>query len=321
MPLTKQFNQLDPINNGTSAVNNFKLSDSIPAQHSDVTGGVNKLVKRTFAQMLCEPVAVSNSNNPSNGAYTAICQNYPDFAVSYQDEQMSTHYYVGLKIRVIFNYGITYGSVSGGTYPTLNINSSGALPLLAQGKTMAAGAASNGQSLELTLIPYGNGYAWDADSNVRESTSDYTIYTNGKKGVNITTYNSCYYEQKSLATQGWYRLATCNIRVAGTLIEIDITTSYFYQKPVSKKIIIGIGWSSSDIQVLDNIDEDGAITKIRTIQEGSSLNRNLYIDIYYSTNQSNPIFVYLTCKNKEITVNNFDKITETPTGTVTEKNI
>lgn len=179
MPLTKQFNQLDPINNGTVAANNFKLSDSIPAQHSDVTGGVNKLVKRTFAQMLCEPVAVSNSNNPNNGAYTATCQNYPDFAVNYQDEQMSTHYYVGLKIRVIFNYGITYGSVSGGTYPTLNINSSGALPLLAQGKTMAAGAASNGQSLELTLIPYGNGYAWDADSNVRESTSDYTIYTDG----------------------------------------------------------------------------------------------------------------------------------------------
>lgn len=90
---------------------------------------------------------------------------------------------------------------------------------------------------------------------------------------------------------------------------------------MSKKIIIGIGWYSSDIQVLDNIDEDGVITKIRTIQEGSSENRNLYIDIYYSTNQSNPIYVYLTCKNKEITVNNFDKITETPTGIVTEKNI
>lgn len=196
MPLTKQFNQLDPINNGTSAANNFKMSDSIPAQHSDVTGGVNKLVKRTFAQMLCEPVAVSNSNKPNNGAYTATCQNYPDFAVSYQDEQMSTHYYVGLKIRVIFNYGITYGSVSGGTYPTLNINSSGALPLLAQGKTMASGAASNGQSLELTLIPYGNGYAWDADSNVRESTSDYTIYTDGKK-----TYKESFILEKCINLQ------------------------------------------------------------------------------------------------------------------------
>lgn len=179
MAVTKQFTQLDPINNGTTAADNFKLSDAIPAQHTDLTGGVNKLVHRTLAQSLCEPVAVCNSNNPSNGAYTATCQNYPDFALSYQDAQQNTQYLIGLKIRVIFTYGITYGSVSGGTYPTLNINGSGAIPMLAQGKTMASGAASAGQSIEFTIIPYGNGVAFDADSNVRESTSDYTIYTDG----------------------------------------------------------------------------------------------------------------------------------------------
>ena len=181
MAVTKQFTQLDPINNGTTAADNFKLSDAIPAQHTDLTGGVNKLVHRTLAQSLCEPVAVCNSNNPSNGAYTATCQNYPDFALSYQDAQQNTQYLIGLKIRVIFTYGITYGSVSGGTYPTLNINGSGAIPMLAQGKTMASGAASAGQSIEFTIIPYGNGVAFDADSNVRESTSDYTIYTDGSK--------------------------------------------------------------------------------------------------------------------------------------------
>lgn len=179
MSLMKQFNQLDPINNGTTAQDNFKLSDAIPAQHTDLASGVNKLVHRTFAQSLCEPVAVCNSNNPQNGAYTATCQNYPDFALSYQDAQQNTQYLIGLKIRVIFTYGITYGSVSGGTYPTLNINGSGAIPMLAQGKTMATGAASAGQTLEFTVIPYGNGIAFDADSNVRESTSDYTIYTDG----------------------------------------------------------------------------------------------------------------------------------------------
>ena len=136
MAVTKQFTQLDPINNGTTAADNFKLSDAIPAQHTDLTGGVNKLVHRTLAQSLCEPVAVCNSNNPQNGAYTATCQNYPDFALSYQDAQQNTQYLIGLKIRVIFTYGITYGSVSGGTYPTLNINGSGAIPMLAQGKTM-----------------------------------------------------------------------------------------------------------------------------------------------------------------------------------------
>ena len=188
MAVTKQFTQLDPINNGTTAADNFKLSDAIPAQHTDLTGGVNKLVHRTLAQSLCEPVAVCNSNNPSNGAYTATCQNYPDFALSYQDAQQNTQYLIGLKIRVIFTYGITYGSVSGGTYPTLNINGSGAIPMLAQGKTMATGSASAGQTLEFTVIPYGNGIAFDADSNVRESTSDYTIYTDGSK-VLLQEYN------------------------------------------------------------------------------------------------------------------------------------
>ena len=202
MAVTKQFTQLDPINNGTTAADNFKLSDAIPAQHTDLTGGVNKLVHRTLAQSLCEPVAVCNSNNPSNGAYTANCSNYPDFALSYQDAQQNTHYLIGLKIRVIFTYGITYGSVSGGTYPTLNINGSGAIPMLAQGKTMASGAASAGQSIEFTIIPYGNGVAFDADSNVRESTSDYTIYTDGLKRVdsveddnmNMTTSNAVFNE-------------------------------------------------------------------------------------------------------------------------------
>ena len=181
MAVTKQFTQLDPINNGTTPADNFKLSDVIPAQHTDLTGGVNKLVHRTLAQSMCEPVAVCNSNNPQNGAYVATCQNYPDFALSYQDAQQNTKYLIGLKIRVIFTYGITYGSVSGGTYPTLNINGSGAIPMLAQGKTMATGSASAGQTLEFTVIPYGNGIAFDADSNVRESTSDYTIYTDGSK--------------------------------------------------------------------------------------------------------------------------------------------
>lgn len=197
MAVTKQFTQLDPINNGTTAQDNFKLSDAIPAQHTDLTRGVNKLVHRTLAQSLCEPVAVCNSNNPQNGAYTATCQNYPDFALSYQDAQQNTQYLIGLKIRVIFTYGITYGSVSDGTYPTLNINGSGAIPMLAQGKTMATGSASAGQTLEFTVIPYGNGIAFDADSNVRESTSDYTIYTDGLKRINSVTNND-----KNMVTSG-----------------------------------------------------------------------------------------------------------------------
>ena len=184
MAVAKQFQQLVKITNGTTAETDIKLSDPLAMQHIDITSGANSLNQISLAQSMCQPVAVTPNSTPSGGAYTATCSNYPDFSLTYTDKNGNTHYLVGMKARVIFTKGITYGSVSGGTYPTLNINSSGAIPLLAQGKTMAAGAAVDGQSLELTLIPYGNGVAWDADSNVRESTSDYTIYTDGSnKGV------------------------------------------------------------------------------------------------------------------------------------------
>ena len=184
MAVAKQFQQLVKITNGTTAETDVKLSDPLAMQHIDITSGANSLNQISLAQSMCQPVAVTPNSIPSGGAYTATCSNYPDFSLTYTDKNGNTHYLVGMKARVIFTKGITYGSVSGGTYPTLNINSSGAIPLLAQGKTMAAGAAVDGQSLELTLIPYGNGVAWDADSNVRESTSDYTIYTDGSnKGV------------------------------------------------------------------------------------------------------------------------------------------
>ena len=188
MAVAKQFQQLVKITNGTTAETDVKLSDSLAMQHIDITSGANSLNQISLAQSMCQPVAVTPNSTPSGGAYTATCSNYPDFSLTYTDKNGNTHYLVGMKVRVIFTKGIAYGSVSGGTYPTLNINSSGAIPLLAQGKTMAAGAAVDGQSLELTLIPYGNGVAWDADSNVRESTSDYTIYTDGT--TNKKKYNT-----------------------------------------------------------------------------------------------------------------------------------
>ena len=197
MAVAKQFQQLVKITNGTTAETDIKLSDPLAMQHIDITSGANSLNQISLAQSMCQPVAVTPNSTPSGGAYTATCSNYPDFSLTYTDKNGNTHYLVGIKVRVIFTKGITYGSVSGDTYPTLNINSSGAIPLLAQGKTMAAGAAVDGQSLELTLIPYGNGVAWDADSNVRESTSDYTIYTDGLKRVNSVSNND-----KNMVTSG-----------------------------------------------------------------------------------------------------------------------
>ncbi len=187
--VAKLFSSFDDIKHGNTAKTNLKLMDLLPLQHMHLPDGVNVLNKISLAQTFCTPFANCNSNNPSNGRYIATCSNYPDFAVSWKDSKNVTSYLVGMKVRVRFQYGITYGSVSAGTYPYLNINSSGAFPMLAQGKPMATGAISAGQTVELTLIPYGSSYAWDADSNVRESTDDYVIYTDG-----TTEYSSTYLE-------------------------------------------------------------------------------------------------------------------------------
>ena len=181
MAEVRQFRQNDPIVHGTTAQDNLKLTDIVPLQHEDLATNVNQMKKISIAQALCEPFAVCNSNNPANGKYVADCVNFPDFALSFTDSQGNSHNLIGLKIRVMFTYGVTYGSVSGGTFPELNINGSGSIPLLAQGKKMGAGAISVGQSMEFTVIPnpFGAGLAFDADSNVLESNSDYTVYTDG----------------------------------------------------------------------------------------------------------------------------------------------
>lgn len=176
---SRQFRQDAQIPHGTDAQANLKMTDIFPVQHENLETNTNQMKKISIGQCLCEPYAVCNSNNPSNGRYKADCINFPDFALSFTDGQGTSHALVGLKVRVLFTHGITYGSVSDNTYPTLNINNSGAIPLLAQGKTMGAGAISAGQTVEFTVIPYGNGLAFDADSNVREANSDCVIYTDG----------------------------------------------------------------------------------------------------------------------------------------------
>lgn len=276
-----QYRNHTAYNNGTTAENNIKLFDITPFQHEDLQSGINKLGKMLVAQSLCEPVAVCDSKNPSDGAYVATCLNYPDFDLSYQDAQQNTQYLIGLKIRVIFTHGITYGSVSGGTYPTLNIDGSGAIPLLAQGKPMATGSASAGQSLEFTVIPYGNGIAFDADSNVRESTSDYTIYTDGS-----TKYN--------------FRKIRQSLSSGNNTIEVTIPTTYY---PVHISVTAmtaggsGLGYAEIYLNVFNtisqvaykNISDNAIISNVTgsnhsiTITKGSMFsnkNSNWLIEIY-----------------------------------------
>lgn len=139
--------------------------------------------------------------------------------------------------------------------------------------------------------------------------------------MNLTSENKIYRESKDLSAIGWYRIATSNIQTQGCVLEIELISSYNYQKPISKKIVITVGWSGCDIQAIATKDEDSLVSKIRTVQQGSNTARNLYVDIYYNKSQQNLIKAFLMCKNRGLVLDNFTLITETPSGSVTEKNI
>ena len=220
MAQAKQFANLSKIKSGVTAGSDLKMSDIFAVQHIDALSGANTLNQVSVAQSMCQPVAIS-SNTPNDGAYTADCVNFPDFSLTYRDAYGNDHYYFGLKIRVIFENGITYGSVEDGTYPTLNINGSGAVPLLAQGQTMANGAAVAGQTLEFTLIPYGqNSIAWDADSNVRQNTSLATIYSDGNKRLPCV-----YCESATTTVTGVPLYSGCTVKVMFTAAITGSNTS------------------------------------------------------------------------------------------------
>lgn len=222
----RQFRQNKQIVNGITAETNLKMFDIIPGQHENLATNTNEQVKISIAQTFCDPVAVCSTNNPPNGHYTATCINFPDFAVSFVDSDSVRHNLVGLKLRVIFEHGITYGSVASGTFPTLSINGSEALPLLAQGKTMAQGAIVAGQSVEFTIIPYGNSIAFDADSNVRENTNDYTIYTDGRNKPDITMGNfSINMPRSTIQSQTGNYVKIGNVVFASVTLKISATTT------------------------------------------------------------------------------------------------
>ena len=107
MAEVRQFRQDTQIIHGTTAQNNAKLTDIMPLQHEDLATQTNQMKKISLGQCLCEPYAVCNSNNPANGAYVADCVNFPDFTLQFTDGQGNNHSLIGLKVRVLFNYGIT----------------------------------------------------------------------------------------------------------------------------------------------------------------------------------------------------------------------
>ena len=283
----RQFRQDTQITHGTIASTNAKLTDILPLQHEDLASNVNQMNKISLGQCLCEPYAVCNSNNPANGAYVADCVNFPDFALSFTDGQGNSHALVGLKIRVLFTYGITYGSVSGGTYPTLNINGSGAIPLLAQGKTMGAGAISADQTVEFTIIPYGNGLAFDADSNVRESNSDYTVHTDGSitytdKGVE--NYGKGKKYTGTLADNSYFNIGNDCGFLEYSYIEFDLTV---WDSDTFNNIVI------HGFYLRDSFMKDDIVAKVGMDRTGENIYGTLVISGLNQTANKNKFECYI----------------------------
>lgn len=270
MAENRQIREFDEIIHGTTASSNVKMTDHILLQHEDVSGNVNTFNKFTVGQTMCQPVAVTPNSTPSGGAYTATCSNFPDFAISYTDKNSNTHSLIGMKVRVIFTTGITYGSTTANppTYPTLNINGTGALPLLAQGMTMGAGAASAGQSLELTLIPYGNSLAWDADTNVRERGYNYTVYVDGTKRVddvedgnlNLVTSNAVFDHMKK------FHLGYENNTIPKYLKLLTIQKGNRYGIGLTSFIITGInGYGSKQAILMCSVNSRGPKVEVYSV--------------------------------------------------------
>ena len=331
MAENRQIREFDEIIHGTTASSNVKMADLILLQHEDVSGNVNTFNRFTVGQTLCQPVAVTANSTPGNGAYTATCNNFPDFAVSYTDKNGNSHFLIGMKVRVVFTTGITYGSTSANpvTYPTLNINSTGAYPLLAQGMTMGAGAASAGQTLELTLIPYGsNSVAWDADTNVREKSSTETVYVDGTKRIDTVTTGS-----KDMVTSGAIDNAIKDGDKALICSGDSLTDSFdidnlpidgirhyreHYYSAIPWKdnngIIINIPWTNSHWGMQIACDDESNLIAIRSknnnvwnnwerLLKASEMGYSSYYDSWYSSNDYNDGYLLISEVNFSSTLN------------------
>lgn len=154
----KRFNSKNGIENGTQE-SNLSMSDILISQH--ITGDNNDY-KLTLAQAQAIPYGVCESLGGEDK--TANLVNYPTTFIAQ----------IGNTVLIKFTHGNTKGSVSEGTYPTLTVGGI-TKPIAAQGKTIGAGAITDGQIVSLTLTPD----YWNIDQTIRDVTSEYTVFTDG----------------------------------------------------------------------------------------------------------------------------------------------
>ena len=106
----------------------------------------------------------------------------------------------------------------------------------------------------------------------------------------------------NLNSAGWYRIAEGMLGVTGLIAEVDIATSYNYNRSAAHRIVTAAGFGVVNLVQLVKSDEEGEYTKIRAYQAGSNQQRSLYIDVYYAKTQTNPAYISITSQRNTMNI-------------------
>ena len=182
------YNSQKTIEMGTAATN-LSMGDCIPSQH--ITGD-NYDKSLILQQLQCIPVG--DCGAITGDTYQFSCRNFPAFTPM-----------LGQQIKVRFTVANTYGDcqASPATFPKIRIGSL-TLPIYAQGKSVGTGFNTANQVFNGCVMgtDLSDPSTWwlDLDSNVRQTTSEYTIYSDGRisyhftKSVTPTNFEDYAYE-------------------------------------------------------------------------------------------------------------------------------
>lgn len=184
------YNSQKTIEMGTAATN-LSMGDCIPSQH--ITGD-NYDKSLILQQLQCIPVG--DCGAITGDTYQFSCRNFPAFTPL-----------LGQQIKVRFTVANTYGDcqASPATFPKIRIGSL-TLPIYAQGKSVGTGFNTANQVFNGCVMgtDISDPSTWwlDLDSNVRQTTSEYTIYSDGRIDYDyeVTTENMNMYVKGRIVT-------------------------------------------------------------------------------------------------------------------------
>ena len=137
----------------------------------------------------------------------------------------------------------------------------------------------------ITSSQWGVG-AVDCQGVIRSSNTDLKHYRGGRL-FNIVDN---LYQEKSLSTEGWYRVA--DITGYGASLMLSISRSYNHGEPAPVTFIVSHSYNyDTIIQVGGSARQSVAVTKVRLMRYAVG---KIYIEIYYSRSDDNTVGVEIT---------------------------